>query len=248
MKPLALLLLVVGCASTAQATPDATVLLGRANHAYQAGQYAVAAQDYQALIDAGSKSADVYFDLGTAFLKAGRRGQAILAYERALRLDPDDSDAAYNLAQAKRGNIDKVVGSREEEPLLERVGAEVPARAVGVWFLATWLGGLALLLVRRYSPKRRGLVGLVGVASVVVAVAAGLLLFAAAWHQKYATYAIVVSPSAAVREGPAADFRSAFEIHEGLKVRVMRQDRGFLRIRLPNGSEGWVSARDAPVI
>jgi uncharacterized protein YgiM (DUF1202 family) len=84
--------------------------------------------------------------------------------------------------------------------------------------------------------------------ALVAAVPAGLLAGAAAWQRERAKYAVVVAPSVPVREGPAHGFKPAFEIHEGLKVRVVLKQAGFLRIRLPNGTEGWVAEQDVPVI
>ena len=46
----------------------------------------------------------------------------------------------------------------------------------------------------------------------------------------------------------ARDFKGAFELHEGLKVRVVRREQDFLRVRLPNGLEGWVAEKDVPVL
>ena len=53
-----------------------------------------------------------------------------------------------------------------------------------------------------------------------------------------------MATTAPVREGPGEAFKPAFEIHEGLKVRVVGSDDGHLRVRLANGAEGWVSGRD----
>jgi Flp pilus assembly protein TadD len=44
---------------------------------------------------------DVYADLGTALLAAGRAAEAIPQFEAALRLDPNDSRARGGLARAR---------------------------------------------------------------------------------------------------------------------------------------------------
>lgn len=236
------------CFSALSHAQDAAALHAQGTAAYQAGDYAKAAEAFRAITQSGIASSDAYFNLGTAELRAGRRGAAIHALERALRLDPDDADAAYNLAEAQKGNIDKVVGAREEEPLVERVGERVPAQAMGWAFLSSWIVGLGWLASRRFVRRGRGPFAALGVVGLVVAAASGALLGAAAWYEAHGKYAVVVTPVTAVREGPAADFKSAFEIHEGLKVRVVRVERGFLRIRLPNGAEGWAAQKDVPII
>ena len=43
-------------------------------------------------------STELYYNLGNAYSQAGKPGLAVLNYERALRLDPSNSDARNNLA------------------------------------------------------------------------------------------------------------------------------------------------------
>src|SRR5690606_7900599 len=61
-----------------------------AAQAYRDGAYEEAVQDYQALVDAGAGSADVWFNLGNAHYHTGARGKAAWAWENALRLAPRD--------------------------------------------------------------------------------------------------------------------------------------------------------------
>ena len=51
---------------------------------------------------------------------------------------------------------------------------------------------------------------------------------------------VIVSPSAAAREGPDEKSRSPFEVHEGTTVRVEDEEGGFRRVKLANGLTGWV--------
>lgn len=243
-----LLVSVFLCAPAWAAVNDPEGVLTAGNTAYQSGEYAKAAKLYRQLATGGFESGDLFYNLGTAELRAGRRGEAILWFERALRLEPHDGDVQFNLAEARRGNIDKVVGAREEATLVERVGERVPVTATGAAFVGAWLLAFAALIIRRLQSRARSVLLSVGLVSGVVAVASAVLLWTAWWQRTQVRHAVVVAASSAVREGPASDFRTAFEIHEGLKVRVVREKDGFLRVRLPNGSEGWVVAADAPVI
>jgi SH3-like domain-containing protein len=98
------------------------------------------------------------------------------------------------------------------------------------------------------TPRMRGLLTGLAVATGVVAVLSGAALATSTWVRTHVTYAVIVSPVASIREGPAKTFRSPFEVHEGLKVRVVQREQDFLRVRLPNGIEGWVNQNDAPTI
>jgi SH3-like domain-containing protein len=58
-------------------------------------------------------------------------------------------------------------------------------------------------------------------------------------------FAIVLAEEVPVKEGADPNYRTSFQVHAGLKVRLLDRDHEWVRIRLPNGLEGWV--RDGSV-
>ena len=79
-----------------------------ANAAYADGRYEEAAAMYQTLLDE-QPDATLYYNLGNSRFKQGELAQAILNYERALRLKPNYKDAQYNLAFAQSRITDNIV-------------------------------------------------------------------------------------------------------------------------------------------
>ena len=69
----ALVVLVTGDAGAQESSP--TDLMARANERYERGEYAEAAQQYEALIDRGYSDAALYFNLGNAYLEGGDLGR-----------------------------------------------------------------------------------------------------------------------------------------------------------------------------
>src|SRR6202035_2397538 len=67
---------------SALAQPDAD--FGKANEEFAQRHFKEAISDYEALIHGGQWSANVFYDLGNAYFRAGDFGRAILHYERAL--------------------------------------------------------------------------------------------------------------------------------------------------------------------
>ena len=53
------------------------------------------------------------------------------------------------------------------------------------------------------------------------------------------TEAVVLPKTLSAREFPKETAKASFEVHAGLKVRVLEDAGKFVRIRLPNGLEGW---------
>ncbi len=205
-------------------------------------------EGYERLLEAGYAGADLEFNLGTAYLRQGRAGPAVLHLERALRFEPSDGDARANLERAQRLRVDKLVGAPEEtggeEPLASRIVSHTHGDRWALAFLALWTLGAAALVLRRFvaSPGRRALALAGGLLLVTASLPCGLVTAFHAYVRAYAHDAVVVAPSLPVREGPRETFKSTFEVHEGLKVRVLDQEGGFCRIRLSNGLQGWVPA------
>ncbi len=68
-----------------------------ADSAYNKENYAEAIHLYQESLVKNGRSSDVYYNLGNAYYRSGNLAQAVLAYERALRVDPSNKDARINL-------------------------------------------------------------------------------------------------------------------------------------------------------
>jgi len=77
-----------------------------ANKAYTERNFQQAIKDYEALLHQG-RSVALYYNLGNAYYRTDNITQAILNYERALRLSPGNSDIRFNLQLARSKTIDK---------------------------------------------------------------------------------------------------------------------------------------------
>ena len=202
--------------------------------------YGTAKQGYLKLIEHGHAGADVLFNLGTTCLAAGDLGEAVLYLERARKLSRAD-DVEANLAIAHQRQGDQVVGGGgTSEPFLERLADANDERVTSYAALASiWLVfGLALLF-RRMAPGKWLFVALAIAAACLVAVVASSLSAVDAYVTESFVEAVVMPATARVREFPGDTARVAFEVHAGLKVRIMEESGKFVRIRLPNNLEGW---------
>jgi hypothetical protein len=237
------MLALVLLAASPQPAPTPAARFEAANQAYLSGDFLAAAQGYQELLADGWESPSLHVNLGNARFRMGKRGLAAASYSRALRLDPGDADARTNLDLVRSLNVDQVVGA-EARPLVVRALERVPdGLAIGAFALA-WLALWGGLAGRRFAPAglRHG-VAAVAFAAALGAAATGAVLAGKAAARGTPT-AVIVASTAPVREGAEAALRPAFELHEGTEVRVLEVRAGFVRVRLGNGLEGWVSAGD----
>jgi tetratricopeptide (TPR) repeat protein len=219
----------------------------RGNDAYLHGDYDGAVAAYEELDRQEVVSPDLYFNLGDAYFKKGALGPAIWAFERAAALDPDDEDARYNLDQtrklAARRAEDKIEGE-DRDPLWIRAVTSLSPSAETWVFLALYLGLFAVLFVRRRASDdaRPAL----GAAAAILAVASLLAGGALAGRVVLGRvpFGVVLPDALAVKEGADVNYKTGFDVHAGLRVRLLERDQDWLRIRLANGLEGWVRGRD----
>jgi tetratricopeptide (TPR) repeat protein len=225
------------------ASGDPAARFAEANRLHAAGDFEGAARAYEALLADGIESPALHVNLGSARFHAGRRGAAIASFERALRLDPADADARADLAAARAADADRIAAGPERS-FLSRVAGRTPDGWAAAAFAVPWsVLFIALVLRRRAGPRARGLLG--AVASIAAALSAGgAALVAGRLAERRAAVAIVVAPEAAVREGPEEALRPALRLPEGAAVRLLERRGGSERVRLANGYEGWMSARE----
>lgn len=231
-------------------------IFSAANEAYFRGEHAAAAEQYEALVRAGVKDPDVYYNLATARAQAGDLGKAILYFERALRLDPGDEAAEAALAACREALGGRVADRKGEAMVRARPPlSEALVRPFSDGLLA-WLvllfdllffGSLVALRFAVREPVRVGL----GVAAPLFALllllsGAGLLVKSEAFEQGRA--GVVLTDDAPLREGPDPRAKVRGRVLEGQDVRILGSERGYLRVRIAGGDEGWLKQGDAEAI
>ena len=83
-------------------------LFNDATKAYNEGKYDKAIEDYQKILKNGEHSAALYYNLGNCYYKLNQIAPSIYNYEKALLLDPNDSDIKNNLEHAQNMTLDAI--------------------------------------------------------------------------------------------------------------------------------------------
>jgi len=213
-----------------------------ANKLYEQGKFSEAASAYEKLVESGSVSTPLYFNLGNAYFKSGQLGRALAAYHRAEQLSPRDPDVRANL-QFVRGQVQ---GPTLAPTSLQRWLASF---TVNEWATLTavlfWLV-LASLVVIQFRPDwkqpLRNFLWLGAVATLMV----GTCLVAA-WLNRSASAAIVVSHDAVIHNGPLDEAPGNITIHDGAEVTVLDTKNDWLQVRLDSNRTGWLK-RDQVVL
>ena len=233
------LLLVIGHLAFAQSAFDI------ANTAYAEGRYEEAAASYQALIDE-SPDAVLYYNLGNAQFKQGELAQAILNYERALRLKPNYKDAQYNLQFAQSKITDNIV----EQDFFLSIWARIIRNQLreSTWLILSiclfifGLIGILLFLLGRDSWLRKTAFHIAWIALLFSLIAG---LNAASLHQRdtLRNEAVITQGVVNAKSSPDRSGTDLFTLHEGTKVTIRETLGEWCNIRVGN-NEGWIKQQN----
>jgi tetratricopeptide (TPR) repeat protein len=228
-------------------------LWNAANQAYTEGRWTDAVSDYQMISDAGLESAALYCNIGDAFYKAGNVPEAILYYERALKLDPSYEDARFNLELMNNGIQDRIDPVPElilktwTRKLCYLADSETWAVLCLVFFACTLAFVIVFLRGRQTGWRRFGFFA--GIAMLIVSV---MCFSFSIWQKKdymRADEAIVMRPVASVKSSPSGEASTdLFILHEGTKVRLLDQVGTWSNIELADGRQGWMRTQDFEII
>ena len=208
---------------------------------YRTGEYVRAAQGFEALAQSGIVNADLFYNAGNAWLKAGDLGRAILWYERALEISPRDPDLLFNLDHARSRITDKEEGT---PPSLALVLDNLPP----LKYLQ--LGSLALALVFFIHAlvrclRRRRVFTNAGKAIWILALAVFMLTAMGYYRESFMGRAVIIQETVAVRSGTDGASTRLFDLHAGTRVRVRDRRNGYLKIAFTPDKVGWVKIGDA---
>lgn len=221
--------------------------------AYSAGNWNRAVKAWEAIHDAGVESSVLFCNIGDAYYRSDNLPNAVLWYERALKADPSNSDARFNLEFVSGQTRDKI------DPVPEFI-LKNWARSFcyitdsNTWavlcliFIALMVGMLLVFLLSKGTAWRR-----TGFYSAIAALLLALMSFLfARWQQsgfQNRDEAIVMYPVISVKSSPAAaSAKDLFILHEGTKVKVTDTVGDWVNIELADGRQGWTETRGIEVI
>lgn len=228
----------------------------RGNRAAEAGDLKAAVQAYEeAERLLPGTSALLSFDLGTAYAQLGEDGLATYHLRRALRAQAQANAEVAAAAQRNLGIVRARAevaalanGAQIDRPETWRDALMATVGAPEFGWLALGAGWLALVIVllrgRLGGRAPGGVVGsVIGVLVAVYLVLGGLHGYAVRAEAE-APQAIALTGKLEVREGPGNHRRTLFVVQGGSRVRIVDRGSGWLRIRLPDGLEGWAPQAD----
>jgi len=208
----------------------------KGNKAFASDDYAGAVAAYHEQLETTGPNASLLFNLGNAHYRLGKYGPAILAYERALVLDPHAEDIRANLRLARRA----ATAFEDHSPPVW----ETPLFWLGFdeWLFVglTCLMLLAVIsLVHAFIGDRmpRAVVRLLVGASLALVLIA---IIAVSTRRAELSRGIVITSDAKVRLSPFPSADVVATLPAGRAVHIGKKHGGYFRIK-----NGWIAATDA---
>lgn len=233
------------------ATRDPNQLFYTANHFYETGDYKKAVEMYLAVLDLGVENGRLHYNIGNGFFKLGEIGYAILCYERARRLIPQDSDLKSNLEYAKElagvSSFDTSQGRRLSEYV------KAPFSGMNLNFLAilTAMVYLALLIaiaigaLNPIAGKKIGIVSAVLLAMFIFTLTSFSVRY---YDEEILKYGVIIQKNVECKYEPIDKATTYYKPQEGDEVLVLKTREGWRQIKRGDGKMGWVKAGDVDAI
>lgn len=224
-----------------------------ADKLYGEEHYEEAAAIYEQILSNEGTAAAVYYNLAGCYYKLDNIPQAILNYERALRIDPSDEDTRANLALARAKTSDKVTPPSEMffvtwwKDLCNYQSINTWTTIAIICFVLMLVGILAYMFLTNITLRKTGIYG--AILLLIATIVANLCAFSQYYMTRSHTDGIVTSPAVTVKSSPSDSSTDLFVIHAGSKVEILDTTmQDWREVKLEEGKQGWIPTNTFEVI
>ena len=233
--------------------------IDRANQAYKQELYNEALKLYLQEAEKTGVSSALYCNIGDTYYRLKDNVHAVLYYERALLLDPSNSDARFNL-EFVRGKMQLPDDAGDSwfsnwvDQTVSRMSSNAWAVIAIITFLLFLAAVAAYLFLDNVLMRKIGFFG--GAVLIVVSILANLAAFHV-YHKAADGNGAIIMPekvvlSTAPRE-PRDKEEEAFDLQQGTRVEIIdsiadKTHGKWLQVSTAGGHKAWLKAQDVEVI
>lgn len=240
-----LLLFIIGFSFISEAkAQNPEELLTKANSLYNESAFDSALVTYKSILDQGYSSATLYYNIGNTYYKLRNYPLAIYYYEKSLKLEPNNEDTKHNIEIAKLFITDKIEA--------------VPELFIKTWWnklsnsftINTWaiitlvLTGLSLICIFFYITANTRVLKksmfFTGLLMIILMTISFSISFRKYNYIHTQNEGIIITPTITTKSSPSSSSVDLFVLHEGSKVKILDNTDGWEKIKIANGSIGWL--------
>lgn len=228
--------------------------IAQGNTAFEQKQFKKATQMYERALRDGESSL-LRYNLGNAYYRLGDRAHAVLNYERALKLDPGNDDARFNLKFVnEKSKINETSGTNYFTTLISGWVGHLSSNTWAMISLAMFVLMHAAIACYRIATgvalQKTGFFG-----AIVLGIIALLAMASAIYMYRHTTkahYAIVMTDKAPANKSPRDGEKEEFKLPSGTKVEIIdsiSNDKSanaamWYMIETTSNKTGWMKKAD----
>tara|TARA_B000000475_G_C15967503_1_gene435688 strand:+ start:512 stop:1264 length:753 start_codon:yes stop_codon:yes gene_type:complete len=220
------------------------VVFDEGNALYNQGNYTEAIEKYTSIINNGSESAELYYNLGNAYYKINDIANSIFYFEKSLLLDPNNNETKNNLSFSQNMTLDRIetVPVNQVSKFISKFTNLFDYNA---WFLISIIFEfLSLIVFSLYlfnknsdTKKRYFSIGSIFLFCFII-----FLILGVNSKSEYEKNnpAILFDSRISFKSEPNERSEELFLLNEGTKVNVLEKLNEWSLVELSNGSKGWI--------
>ncbi len=222
---------------------DPNQLFYRANTYYAERDYVKALEAYDLILGMGLESGNLYYNIGNSFSKLGKTGYAMLFYEKANRIIPQDGDLKSNLAYAKSLAPDSGFQVPAKNPVIRIIKRPFRDSNLNAITISATIGylivvlGLALFILNPILLRKFRLVFAILIIIFLLNVGAFALRY---YDEEMLRYGIVVQKEVDCKYEPIDKSTTYYKLQEGAEVLILTTRDDWRKIRRLDGKISWV--------
>jgi len=192
----------------------------------------------------GKHSAEVYYNLGNANYRLNKVAESVYYFEKAKLMRPKDRDIITNSAFANNMTIDaieKIPVSQIDQirnSIIETFSFEIWTYFTTILLWIFTILFLAYLFFIRARLKRIFFFSSLSI--LLLFILSFSITYSIDQNEKNKKFAILFSKQTDIWSEPNQQAERLFVLHEGTKMQLLDSLEEWQKIRIANGSEGWI--------
>ena len=219
-------------------------LLTRANTLYNENAFDSALVIYKDIVDQGYSSATLYYNIGNTYYKLRNYPLAIYYYEKSLKLEPNNEDTKHNIEIAKLFLTDKIEAVPELfiKTWWNKLSNSFSANTWAILTLILIGATLACIFFYITAKSRILKKSMFFIGILMIILMTSSLSISAKKYNYISTHneGIIITPTITIKSSPSTSGVDLFVLHEGSKVKILDNTDGWEKIKIANGSIGWL--------
>lgn len=237
----AVCIVIMLCLASSIFAQSQSSLFKQANLYYEKSEYQKALETYEKILTMkDASSADLFYNIGNCYFKLNDLGYAILNYKRASLLRPRDFFIQHNLEFA-RSLVEYTI--EDKRPWHVRMSEKWLASFTELEFVTSVLISLAFLLAScvcyllfpQYTLFKKLMSFF-----IVLFMVFTILMIRTVYFDADTRSGVIVDDDVKVYSGPISTENVVFRLVQGLEITIQEKRGDWFKIKLNNGSVGWV--------